>query len=110
MSTEKFFEYAGRPVEMVDRAQFLKAKPEQVAESNIVGPLPCPASASPRNQNKALRNDDHTYLDRRMVRRHHLQQLSVQHAQLQVPVSLIAFHLGFAVRALQPTSMFLHAI
>jgi hypothetical protein len=50
MSTEKFFEYAGRPVEMVDRTQFLKAKPEQVTDSDVVGPLPCPASASPQNQ------------------------------------------------------------
>src|ERR1700677_2030640 len=50
MSTEKFFEYAGRPVKMVDRTQFLKAKPEQVTESDVVGPLPCPASASPQNQ------------------------------------------------------------
>jgi hypothetical protein len=50
MSTEKFFKYAGRPVEMVDRTQFLKAKPEQVTESDVVGPLSCPASASPQNQ------------------------------------------------------------
>ncbi|KAN0113890.1 Triose-phosphate Transporter family domain containing protein [Russula decolorans] len=48
MSTEKFYENAGRPVEMVEQAQFLNAKPEQeAAESDVVGPLPSPASASP---------------------------------------------------------------
>jgi hypothetical protein len=110
MSTEKFFEYAGRPVEWSIGPSSSKRNPNRWPRATLSAHYPAQPLLHLETKNKALHNDDHTYLDRRMVRRHHLQHLSVQHARLQVPVSLIAFHLGFAVRALQPTSMFLHAI
>jgi len=45
-----YFEFTGHLVEMVEQVQLCNAELEQVAESDVVCPLPCPTSASPQNQ------------------------------------------------------------
>jgi hypothetical protein len=102
MSTEKFFENAGRPVEMVEQAQFLNAKPEQeAAESDVVGPLPSPASASPsRPKTKlsaAMIIPIWIILSSGVIVYNNYLYNTLD---FKFPVFLVTFHLGFAVRAL----------
>jgi hypothetical protein len=108
MSTEKFYENAGRPVEMVEQAQFLNAKPEQeAAESDVVGPLPSPASASPSKPktklSAAMIIPIWIVLSSGVIIYNNYLYNTLN---FKFPVFLVTFHLGFAVRALQPTLMF----
>jgi hypothetical protein len=107
MSAEKFFENASRPVEMVEQAQFLNAKPEQEAESDVVGPLPSPASAScskPKPKlSAAMIIPVWIVLSSGVIIYNNYLYNTLN---FKYPVFLVTFHLGFAVRALQPTSMF----
>ena len=111
MSTEKFFENGGRPVEMVEQAQFLNAKPEQEAtESDVVGPLPSPASASsskPKTKlSAAMIIPIWIVLSSGVIIYNNYLYNTLN---FKFPVFLVTFHLGFAVRTLQPTSMFFFA-
>jgi hypothetical protein len=105
MSTEKFFENAGRPVEMVEQAQFLNSKPEQEAD-DVVGPLPSPASAScSKSKTKlsaAMIIPIWIVLSSGVIIYNNYLYNTLN---FKFPVFLVTFHLGFAVRALQPTSM-----
>jgi hypothetical protein len=107
MSTEKFFENAGRPLEMVEQAQFLNAKPEQeAAERDVVGPLPSPASASsskPKTKlSAAMIIPIWIVLSSGVIIYNNYLYNTLN---FKYPVFLVTFHLGFAVRALQPTSI-----
>lgn len=102
MSTEKFFENAGRPVEMVEQAQFLNVKPEQEAESDLdVSPLPSPVSASPQKQkaklSAAMIIPIWIVLSSGVIIYNNYLYNTLN---FKYPVFLVTFHLGFAVRAL----------
>ena len=102
MSTEKFFENAGRPVEMVEQAQFLNSKPEEeAAESDVVGPLPSPASASPSKSkpklSAAMIIPIWIVLSSGVIIYNNYLYNTLN---FKYPVFLVTFHLGFAVRAL----------
>ena len=106
MSTEKFFENAGRPVEMVEQAQFLNSKPEQeAAENDVVGPLPSPVSASSSNPkpklSAAMIIPIWIVLSSGVIIYNNYLYNTLN---FKYPVFLVTFHLGFAVCALQPTS------
>ena len=108
MSTEKFFENGGRPVEMVEQAQFLNAKPEQEgAESDVVGPLPSPASAcssKPKPKlSAAMIIPIWIVLSSGVIIYNNYLYNTLN---FKYPVFLVTFHLGFAVRAPRPTPMF----
>jgi hypothetical protein len=107
MSTEKFFESTGRTVEMVEQAQFLNTKPEQEAESDVVGPLPSPASASCSKSkpklSAAMIIPIWIVLSSGVIIYNNYLYNTLN---FKYPVFLVTFHLGFAVRVLQPTSMF----
>jgi hypothetical protein len=102
MSAEKFFENAGRPVEMVEQAQFLNGKPEQEAEGDVVGPLPSPVSASkPKPKlSAAMIIPIWIVLSSGVIIYNNYLYNTLN---FKYPVFLVTFHLGFAVRALQPT-------
>ena len=104
MSTEKFFENTGhgRPVEMVEQAQFLNAKPEQeAAESDVVGALPSPASASPSKPkpklSAAMIIPIWIVLSSGVIIYNNYLYNTLN---FKFPVFLVTFHLGFAVCAL----------
>ena len=106
MSAEKFFENASRPVEMVEQAQFLNGKPEQEAESDVVGPLPSPVSTPSKPKPKlsaAMIIPIWIVLSSGVIIYNNYLYNTLN---FKFPVFLVTFHLGFAVRALQPTSMF----
>ena len=112
MSTEKFFENAGRPVEMVEQAQFLNVKPEQEAKSDLVSPLPSPVSASPQKQkaklSAAMIIPIWIVLSSGVIIYNNYLYNTLN---FKYPVFLVTFHLGFAVRALpSQTSMVLRTI
>jgi hypothetical protein len=103
MSTEKFFENAGRPVEMVEQAQFLNSKPEQEAERDVVSPLPSPVSAcssKPKPKlSAAMIIPIWIVLSSGVIIYNNYLYNTLN---FKYPVFLVTFHLGFAVRALQP--------
>lgn len=112
MSTEKFYENAGRPVEMVEQAQFLNVKPEQeAAVGDVVGPLPSPVSASPSKQkaklSAAMIIPVWIVLSSGVIIYNNYLYNTLN---FKYPVFLVTFHLGFAVGDPQTTSMFLHTI
>jgi hypothetical protein len=108
MATEKFLENNARPIDMVmvEQAQFLNAKPEQEAESDVVGPLPSPAS-TPASKPKlklsaAMIIPVWIVLSSGVIIYNNYLYNTLN---FKYPVFLVTFHLGFAVRALQPTSL-----
>jgi hypothetical protein len=106
MATEKFFENGGRPINLVDHAQFLNAKPEQEAESDVGGPLPSPVSA-PASKPKAKLSAAMiipvwiVLSSGVIIYNNYLYNT----LNFKFPVFLVTFHLGFAVRLHQPATV-----
>lgn len=104
MATEKFFENAGRPIDLVEQAQFLNAKPEQEPERDAVGPLPSPVSApAPKPKlSAAMIIPVWIILSSSVIIYNNYLYNTLN---FKFPVFLVTFHLGFAVRAHQPASV-----
>jgi hypothetical protein len=101
MANEKFFENAGRPIDLVDQAQFLNAKPEQEVEGDVVGPLPSPVSATPSKPkaklSAAMIIPIWIILSSSVIIYNNYLYNTLN---FKFPVFLVTFHLGFAVRAI----------
>jgi hypothetical protein len=105
MANEKFFENAGRPIDLVEQAQFLNAKPEQESERrDAVGPLPSPVStpASKPKLSAAMIIPVWIILSSSVIIYNNYLYNTLN---FKFPVFLVTFHLGFAVRAHQPASL-----
>ncbi len=97
MAAEKFFENNGRPIDMVEQAQFLNTKPEREADRGVVGPLPSPATASPSKPKLSAAMIIPVWIvlsSGVIIYNNYLYNT----LNFKFPVFLVTFHLGFAVR------------
>ena len=108
MANEKFFENGGRPIDLVDQAQFINAKSKLEDERDVVSPLPSPVSASkPKPKlSAAMIIPVWIVLSSSVIIYNNYLYNTLN---FKFPVFLVTFHLGFAVRLHQPTLIFVRS-